>query len=59
LLTRELVGVYRLMWGSDYPHIEGTFPHSREQVAKDFAGIPEQETRMMVADSAARLYGVR
>lgn len=58
LLTRELIGVDRLMWGSDYPHTEGTFPHSREQVAKDFAGIPEQETRMMVSDNAARLYGV-
>jgi hypothetical protein len=26
VLTRELIGVERLMWGSDYPHTEGTFP---------------------------------
>jgi predicted TIM-barrel fold metal-dependent hydrolase len=58
LLTRELIGVDRLMWGSDYPHTEGTFPHSREQVAKDFAGISEHEIRMLVADNAARLYGI-
>jgi len=58
LLTRELMNVEHLMWGSDYPHTEGTFPHSREQVAKVFAGIPNSEVRMMVADNAARLYGV-
>jgi predicted TIM-barrel fold metal-dependent hydrolase len=58
LLTRELIGVDRLMWGSDYPHTEGTFPYSREQIAKDFAGIPEREIRMMVAENAAQLYGV-
>jgi predicted TIM-barrel fold metal-dependent hydrolase len=46
------------MWGSDYPHTEGTFPRSREQVASDFAGIPEAEVYQMVAGNAARLYGV-
>ncbi|MGH7965879.1 MAG: amidohydrolase family protein [Candidatus Binatia bacterium] len=56
VLTRELIGVDRLMWGSDYPHTEGTFPHSREQVAKDFAGIPEADVYQMVAGNAARLY---
>ncbi len=46
------------MWGSDYPHTEGTFLHSREQIAKDVAGIPEKEVRMMVAYNASQLYGV-
>ena len=58
VLTRELIGVERLMWGSDYPHTEGTFPHSREQIAKDFAGIPEAEVSQMVVGNAARLYGL-
>ena len=58
LLTRELLNIDHLMWGSDYPHTEGTFPHSREQIAKDFAGIPESETRKLVIENAARLYGI-
>jgi predicted TIM-barrel fold metal-dependent hydrolase len=58
VLTRELIGVERLMWGSDYPHTEGTFPHSREQIAKDFAGIPDAEVAQMVVGNAARLYGL-
>jgi predicted TIM-barrel fold metal-dependent hydrolase len=59
LLTRELLPIDHLMWGSDYPHTEGTFPHSREQIAKDFAGIAEEEVRKIVAGNAARLYGLK
>jgi predicted TIM-barrel fold metal-dependent hydrolase len=58
ILTRELIGVERLMWGSDYPHTEGTFPYSREQIAKDFAGISEADVSQMVVGNAARLYGL-
>jgi len=57
VLTRELLNVDHLMWGSDYPHTEGTFPRSREQVANDFAGIPAADVRKMVSDNAAQLYG--
>jgi len=58
ILTRELLGVDRLMWGADYPHTEGTFPYSREQIAKDFAGIPEAEVYSMVAGNAIHLYSL-
>lgn len=58
ILTRELLGVGRLMWGSDYPHTEGTFPHSREQIMKDFLGVPEGEIYQMVVSNAAGLYGL-
>ncbi|HLI62778.1 MAG TPA: amidohydrolase family protein [Terriglobales bacterium] len=58
LLTRHLLNIDHVMWGSDYPHTEGTFPASREHVARDFADIPAQEVRKMVADNAARLYGI-
>jgi predicted TIM-barrel fold metal-dependent hydrolase len=58
LLTRYLLNVDRLMWGSDYPHTEGTFPFSRQQIAKDFADIPADETHKMVAANAARLFGI-
>src|SRR3984893_681283 len=59
ILTRHLLGVDRLMWGSDYPHTEGTFPFSIERIRKDFVDVPENETRIMVRDNATRLYGIR
>lgn len=56
ILTRELVGVDRLMWGSDYPHTEGTFPDSHEQIMREFMGVPEGEVHMKVPGNAAKLY---
>jgi len=55
---RDQIGLETLTFGRDYPHTEGTFPRSREQIAKDFAGILEGEVYQMVAGNAARLYGL-
>ena len=57
LLTRELTGTDCLMWGSDYPHDEGTFPHSQEVIDRIFRDVSEEEKRKIVAGNAARLYG--
>jgi len=58
LLTTELLNTDHLMWGSDYPHSEGTFPHSLEQVTKDFAGIPADLGHKLLRGNAARLYNI-
>ncbi len=56
LVNREVTGVDCLMWGSDYPHDEGTFPHSQEVIDRIFDGIPEDDKRKIVRDNAAKLY---
>jgi predicted TIM-barrel fold metal-dependent hydrolase len=58
ILTREITGVEPLLWASDYPHPEGTFPESQQVVARIFAGVAEDELRAIVGGNAARLYGV-
>jgi predicted TIM-barrel fold metal-dependent hydrolase len=58
LLAREITGVEPLMWASDYPHPEGTFPESQAVVARIFAGVPDDEVDAIVGGNAARLYGV-
>ena len=55
--TRDIFGVHTLMWGSDYPHTESTFPRSREIVGKILADVPEDEQALIVRDNAAKLYG--
>ena len=42
LLTREITGVGPLLWASDYPHPEGTFPESQQVVERIFAGRPRR-----------------
>ena len=54
---RHYVGVDNLLWASDYPHAESTFPKSREIVDKILAGIPEDEQRKIAGENAAKLYG--
>jgi len=52
---REL-GVDRIMWGSDYPHMEGTSPHSKESLRRTFAGWEPDELRAVLSQNAARVY---
>ncbi len=54
---RQEIGVDRIMWGSDYPHVEGSHPYTREHLRLTFAGVPEDEIQRMVGLNAAALYG--
>jgi predicted TIM-barrel fold metal-dependent hydrolase len=57
IMARSVTGSAALMWGADYPHHEGTFPRSRQVVARLFDGIDisEQEKADIVGLNAARL----
>jgi hypothetical protein len=44
------------MWGSDYPHTEGTGPFTREHLRQVTQGIPTDEIRRMLGGNAAALY---
>ncbi len=54
--VRDVTGVEALMWGSDYPHTESTFPRSREITAEILADVPERERNLILRDNVARLY---
>jgi predicted TIM-barrel fold metal-dependent hydrolase len=54
---RHEVGLSKLMWGADYPHLEGTWPRTRKSLARCFRGIPADEVRTILTDNPARLYG--
>jgi predicted TIM-barrel fold metal-dependent hydrolase len=54
--ARYDVGIDRFMWGSDYPHDEGTHPHTREHLHRRFHALSDEERRKMLAGNAARLY---
>jgi len=54
---RDRIGAEKIMWGSDYPHSEGTFPFSAEGIRKTFAGIDRSEVQAMLGGTAAELYG--
>jgi uncharacterized protein len=55
--TRGRVGVTQLMWASDYPHSDSTWPHSRKVIERDFEGVDDAELVLLVGGNAARVYG--
>ncbi len=55
--TREFTGADNLMWSSDYPHTDTTWPRSRQSIERDFAGVSESDRYKMTFTNAARLYG--
>jgi hypothetical protein len=54
--ARHVIGVEKLMWGSDYPHPDGAWPRSRQRIAEMFAGVPEDEARLMLGENALKVY---
>ncbi len=57
LEARHDVGIDKILWGSDYPHHEGSFPHNNLAVRLLFHDLPEDEVRAMTSLNAAKLYG--
>jgi predicted TIM-barrel fold metal-dependent hydrolase len=50
------LGWDHFMWGSDYPHDEGTYPFTREHLRQLFHATPEAELRAFLGGNAATLY---
>jgi predicted TIM-barrel fold metal-dependent hydrolase len=58
VLMRDLPGGRNIMWSSDYPHSETSFPHSHDVIARDFAGIPDADIQEIVCDRARRVFSI-
>ena len=52
----ERTGCAPLLWGSDFPHAEGTYPHSRQTVLDLFRDIDVEAAAQIVAGTATRLF---
>ncbi len=54
---RDRIGVENMLWGSDYPHAEATWPRSQQFLERMFAGVPEADLRKITSDNAAKMFG--
>ena len=50
------IGLDRIMWGSDYPHTEGSHPFTSQHLRLTFGGMPTDEATRLLTTNAARLY---
>jgi hypothetical protein len=51
------VGIDRVMWGSDYPHEEGTLPFTREHLRQVLGHLEPEQIQQIVGGNTAELYG--
>ena len=60
LINRDAVGTDHILWETDYPHSDGTFPHSRKIAHELFtaAGMNAEECRMVLRSNAVKAYGL-
>ena len=49
--------VDNLMWGNDYPHHEGTWPHSAEAIERTMGHLSETARANVLGLNAARFFG--
>lgn len=56
VINRHLIGLEHVLWSSDYPHNDSTWPRSQEMIDYLMQGVPDDERRMIVAENAAAMY---
>ncbi|MDC1294798.1 amidohydrolase [Myxococcota bacterium] len=54
---RHEIGVDNLLWGSDFPHPEGTWPYTETCLRHAFHDIPQDETGRILGENAVDFYG--
>jgi len=55
---RDVIGVDNILWGSDYPHEESTWPRSQRFIQDILSDCTEEEKAKIVGGNAARIYGI-
>jgi predicted TIM-barrel fold metal-dependent hydrolase len=58
LRERHHIGIDNIMWASDYPHSETTWPNSKSLTDEWFAPYGEEDKAKILWKNCARLYGL-
>lgn len=53
---RDMLGVDNLIWGSDFAHGQGYWPHSMKAVDESMTGVPSDERNKMLCGNVVRYF---
>ena len=56
--TADLMNWRRLLWASDFPHSDSTWPWSQELLAEHAKDLTAEQQRAILCDNVAELYGI-
>jgi predicted TIM-barrel fold metal-dependent hydrolase len=54
----DVISDDRVMWASDYPHADSTWPQSPQAIEANFKDVPLASRRRILCDNARALYGL-
>jgi predicted TIM-barrel fold metal-dependent hydrolase len=54
----DVLGEDRVMWASDYPHADSTWPESQSAIEANFKDVTPAARRRILCDNARELYGL-
>ena len=58
LVHRDVIGVDRIMWESDFPHPTSIWPDSQMWINRSLEGVPEEDRRKILAENPMRVYKI-
>ena len=56
LALRDRLGVDRILWEPDFPHVETMWPRSQDAIKRLTEGMPGDEVELVTNGNARRLY---
>jgi predicted TIM-barrel fold metal-dependent hydrolase len=56
--SKDMCNVRRLLWASDFPHSDSTWPNSQAVIEEQTKGLTEDERNWICHDNVAELYGL-
>jgi predicted TIM-barrel fold metal-dependent hydrolase len=56
---RNTIGLDHIMWSTDYPHADSTFPHTQEVLLEHYGHLPMEDLDMIMWKNALQVYGIK
>lgn len=56
IVTRHRIGIENIMFETDYPHGDGTWPDTQDLVEEVYGDLPSDELRAILCENAARVF---
>lgn len=56
LMQRDLIGIDRILFESDYPHPDTSWPNTQAEMARIFCGLPQEDIEKIAYRNACALY---
>jgi uncharacterized protein len=57
-LLATMVGPHKIMWATDYPHVDGFFPGAPAMIKEQISGLSQDAQRQILGEGALKYYGI-